>query len=54
MDGRIRYEIVVGIQAEARRRAALERLPRMAMASSRAARSLRSAVRVVFGLPIPA
>ena len=54
MDGQIRYQMVVRLQAEARRRAADERTARMANGERRERRTLRSAVRVALRLPIPA
>ncbi len=54
MDGWIRYEMVMGLQAEARQRAHEERLARVAIEQLKGQRSVRSAIRVVFRLPVPA
>lgn len=54
MDGWIRYEIVMGLQAEARERAHEERLARVANEQLKGQRSVRSAIRLVLRLPVPA
>lgn len=54
MDGWIRYEIVMGLQAEARQRAQEEQLARVANEQLKGQRSVRSVIRLVFRLPVPA